>query len=120
MYSSSKRTQVDLILDAVATRFFRRIEKTLVTYNVARDGILCCHSLIAVEDFCCSFSAALLANESCNVGGECARLCYVRLSIGLWCKKLIKKGSRFGPFIGDKALEVDDHMDPTFIWEVSR
>jgi len=37
---------------------------------------------------------------------------------GLWCKKAIKKGSRFGPFVGEKALEVDDRMDPTYIWEV--
>jgi len=37
---------------------------------------------------------------------------------GLWCKKPIKKGSRFGPIVGEKALEVDDRMDPTYIWEV--
>lgn len=39
--------------------------------------------------------------------------------LGVWCKELIKEGSKFGPFVGEKAYEVDESMDPAYIWEVS-
>lgn len=38
---------------------------------------------------------------------------------GVWCKKPLKKGQKFGPFAGKITRVVTDGMDASYVWEVS-
>ena len=77
-------------------------------------GFLCVH----ISQPVCARTHAQLRG---NIGGKYSFVKYLSYihCLGVWCKELIKEGTKFGPFVGEKAYEVDDSMDPAYIWEVS-